>query len=64
MLYIKLSFRPLLIFAARRFMPKTTKLLHDYMISKDPSVLPKAASKDKRKNLVFLMKLSNFIKKD
>ncbi|XP_051208275.1 uncharacterized protein At2g39795, mitochondrial [Lolium perenne] len=48
----------------RGITPTATKLLHEYMISKDRRVLPKTASKDKRNNLVFLTKLCSFLKKD
>ncbi|CAM0878632.1 unnamed protein product [Alopecurus aequalis] len=48
----------------RGITPTTTKVLHQYMISKDGHDLPKGASMEKRKNLAFLMKLCNFIKKD
>ncbi|KAM0926542.1 hypothetical protein ACQ4PT_003580 [Festuca glaucescens] len=48
----------------RGITPTATKLLHEYMISKDRRVLPKTASKDKRNNLVFLTRLCNFLKKD
>ena len=48
----------------RGITPTTTRLLHEYAINKDRSVLQKTAIKDKRKNLVFLTKLSDFIKKD
>jgi complement component 1 Q subcomponent-binding protein len=48
----------------RGITPTATKLLHEYMISKDRRVLPKTASKDTRNNLVFLTKLHSFLKKD
>lgn len=48
----------------RGITPTATKLLHEYMISKDRLVLPKTASKDTRNNLVFLTKLCSFLKKD
>jgi hypothetical protein len=44
--------------------PKNTQILHEYMVSKDRRVFPKAESKDTRKNLAFLTKLCGFIKKD
>jgi hypothetical protein len=48
----------------RGITPKNTQILHEYMISKDRRVFPKAESKDARKNLAFLTKLCGFIKKD
>uniref|UniRef100_A0ACD5TQV6 Uncharacterized protein n=1 Tax=Avena sativa TaxID=4498 RepID=A0ACD5TQV6_AVESA len=48
----------------RGITPTTTKLLHEYMISKDRRVLPKTASKERRNHLVFLTKLCNFVKKE
>jgi hypothetical protein len=45
----------------RGITPKNTQILHEFMISKDRRVFPKAESKDTRKNLAFLTKLCGFI---
>uniref|UniRef100_A0ACD5VAU5 Uncharacterized protein n=1 Tax=Avena sativa TaxID=4498 RepID=A0ACD5VAU5_AVESA len=48
----------------RGITPTTTKILHEYMISRDRRVLPKTASKERRNHLVFLTKLCSFVKKE
>lgn len=48
----------------RGITPMTAKLLHEHMMSEDSHLSPKEKSEDRRRHLLWLTKLWDFIKKD